>query len=98
MKMRIMYKRKQFAVEWEKPKNCEACGLVSPGKFGTNCHHYLYEFTTAQVRENPELIKKNTIWLCFPCHRVADAIRVRDDNYARALKIEEMIKCKKSET
>jgi len=90
MKMRILYRRSQFTVDWNKPKNCQACGNDG-GKHGCNCHHYKYEFKTTEVRKNPELLKKNTIWLCFPCHRVADAMRIVDESHDKAIEIRRLL-------
>lgn len=86
MKMQVLYRRKKFTVDWNKPLNCQACGN-NGGKKGCQCHHYRYEFKTEEVRRNHDLLKKNTIWLCFPCHRIADAVRIVDDNHDKAVRI-----------
>lgn len=39
-------------------------------------HHWLYEYTKKQVKENPMLGLKNTIVVCYPCHILADALRI----------------------
>ena len=90
MKLQVLYRRKKFVVDWNRPRTCQACGNDS-GKNGCQCHHYKYEFKTEEVRKDHDLLKKNTIWLCFPCHRVADAMRIVDTNHDKAIKIRERL-------
>lgn len=51
---------------------CEVCGY----KGLTNCHHWKYEFSTQQVRENPELALKNVVELCYIHHKIANALKL----------------------
>lgn len=73
--MKIKYRRIFVDVPIEKPKVCPCCS-ITPKPRGMNLHHWKYEFKTKEVRENPLLALKNTTWLCYSCHRVADAMRV----------------------
>jgi len=40
-----------------------------------NTHHWIYAHKTSEVRKNPNLAIQNTSVLCFPCHRIGDALR-----------------------
>ena len=74
MKKRIKYRRLSVIVEIpDKKLKCAICGK-SDRKL--DFHHYNYEFTTDQVRKNPQLALKNTLVLCYPHHKVADAFRI----------------------
>lgn len=64
-----------MTVQGERPGRCAACPAKEDGLGRVELHHYAYEYTTAQVRANPQLALENTIWLCYCCHKVADYIR-----------------------
>ena len=38
-------------------------------------HHFIYKYSQNKVKENPELALENTIIVCYPCHRLCDALR-----------------------
>jgi hypothetical protein len=71
VKFQVRYRRARVTVEGEKPEGCSACH--ASGR--VELHHYHYAYTTKEVRENPQLAFENGLWLCFPCHMIADAIR-----------------------
>ena len=50
---------------------CQCCGRT--GK--CDLHHWKYEFTTKEVKKNPELALKNTSELCFTCHNIANSMK-----------------------
>ena len=70
-RVRVRYWRAAFTVSVEKPSICECCGR----KGRLECHHWKYAYKTSEVRKNPQLALENTSWLCFTCHRIADAYR-----------------------
>jgi hypothetical protein len=90
--MRLKYRRATFTIECNKPTVCEACG----GKGKIDLHHYKYEFKTSEIRKNKLLILKNTIWVCFPCHQVADGIRRTEEQPERTRKIMDCINSKRT--
>ncbi len=75
-KRRLRYRRTVITLECDKPEICQCC---EKQRNKIDLHHIKYEFSTAEVRKNPELILKNTLWLCFHCHMIADAIRKIDE-------------------
>ena len=87
--MKIKYRRITVEVPRERPKKCAICGKEFKK---IDLHHFRYEFTTKQVKENPELALKNTIPLCYYDHRIADAIRKVMDNPERSKKIADILK------
>jgi hypothetical protein len=89
MSYTIKYKTKRAKVEGDKPTQCMCCGKT-PKKGGLHAHHTKYEFTVAEVRKNPELAKKNVIWLCYHCHRIANCLRIISENSVKANKINDL--------
>lgn len=74
--MKVKYRKIYVEVPgYKKGVKCECCGKI-PKPRGINLHHWVYAYTTKEVRENPKLAIKNTSLLCFACHRIGDAIRV----------------------
>lgn len=74
MKQAVTYKGKRIVVDvsYDVRKGvCECCGK----KGLTSRHHWLYEFTLKQVREQPVLALKNVSELCFLCHGAANTLR-----------------------
>jgi len=51
---------------------CTCCGKKCKG----DTHHFVYAYATKKVRKNPMLALENTTELCFPCHRVANALKL----------------------
>ena len=68
---KVRYRRAVIVVPDAPPLNvrCECCGKQH--KIST--HHFVYLYTTKEVRANPNLALLNTVHVCFPCHRVANA-------------------------
>jgi len=87
--MKIKYRKLTVEVEGERPKKCSICGKEFKK---IDLHHFKYEFTTEQVRKNPQLALKNTIPVCYYDHRIADAIRKVMDNPERSKKIAKLLK------
>ena len=56
---------------------CDGCGRrVGMEIKTTQLHHWIYQFETKTVRQNPQLALKNSNEFCFnPCHKAADALR-----------------------
>ena len=74
----VYYRRARIWLGWNPRRGvCEACGKTVKKKQITrsNMHHHRYAYTTNQVRKNPKLALHHTSELCYPCHRLADAIR-----------------------
>jgi len=72
-----MYKRTSIRIDAPKLDYCEGClKKKGEGIKKLDTHHWVYEFTTKEVKANPILVLKNTSVLCFRCHRIADAIRI----------------------
>ena len=86
----IRYKRISVKVDGEKPKVCACCGL-KPKPRGIHMHHTKYEYTIKQVKRNHELAKKNTIPLCYACHRVANAMRICEEHKKKVEKLKKLI-------
>ena len=86
MKIRIKYRRTTITLDTAElgriPAYCECCGkrkinlpYVTKGVKKLDFHHWIYAYTTEEVRKNPILVVENTSRLCFRCHMIADAIR-----------------------
>lgn len=88
MVYRIRYKTYTATVSGTKPKKCQVCGKTPKLLQG---HHTCYEYPVAQVRKNPDLAKQNVIWLCYHCHRIANALRVVFENKWKSDKLMEII-------
>jgi hypothetical protein len=80
MKIRVQYRRIRVTVEHDKLNVCQACD--KEGR--TELHHWLYAYSTDQVRASPQLALENTDEYCFLCHKVANAIRFLVENEKRA--------------
>ena len=76
MKYRIRYRRAQIAVNIDRKGHCLACKK----KGRTEFHHYSYEYTTKQARKDHQLAIRNTIELCYVCHKMADVIKKIDES------------------
>lgn len=95
MKRTIMYKKTRIRIEEElvnKPKICQGCNR----KLGKvikklDCHHWIYEFDSKEVKKNPILVLKNTSWLCFRCHRLGDAIRKIHEDFKKSIKLSKLM-------
>jgi len=59
-----------------RPKICSACSRESK----IDLHHWKYEWETKEVKKNPILALKNTQPLCMHCHRIANAMKLVDEN------------------
>jgi hypothetical protein len=81
MSYTIKYKRVRVKVEGDKPTICECC-LKKPNII--QCHHWVYRYSKKEVLENPNLTLKNTNFLCYFCHRIANSLRVEFENNERA--------------
>jgi len=79
VKRYIMYRKARILVDAPRPERCEACGRGRDVLKQIDTHHWKYAYTTAEVRAKPELVLENTVALCYPCHRAADAIRKLDE-------------------
>jgi hypothetical protein len=88
--MKIKYKRISVEVEGEKPKVCRCCEKEVKQR-GLHLHHTSYDYSTDEVRNNHSLALRNTVWLCYHCHRIANAMRICDENYEKTLKLIELI-------
>jgi hypothetical protein len=80
--MRIRYKTITVSVVGEKPKICRCCGKEAKPR-GLHCHHTKYEYPIDVVRASPMLATHNTVYLCYACHRVANSMRICDENYVK---------------
>ena len=79
MKQQVRYRRKTIKLDVPyliRIKQCRCCGRT--GK--TDLHHWVYEFPTKQVQKSKLLALKNTIELCYSCHRLANCISHLDHN------------------
>jgi hypothetical protein len=93
MSYSIRYKRMTVKVSGEKPDICDCC-MHRPNPKGLHMHHWKYGFTAQEIAKNPELSKKNTSPLCYSCHRVANAMRIVEENKLRSdvlLKLREKV-------
>ena len=90
MKIRVKYRRARVTVECNKPTICQACG--KKGKI--DLHHYRYVWKTKYVRENPIRALDNAVWLCYQCHRIADAIRKLDEDMIRQSEVVKILDVK----
>lgn len=93
-KVKVRYRRATFTVRIRggRPKKCEICGRE--GKI--DLHHFRYKYKTSEVRKDKQKALENTIWLCFSCHRLGDAVRMVDENREKAEKIMEATKVYKA--
>ena len=76
---KIRYRRALIVVPDAPPLTgvCECCGK----KRKCDTHHFVYAWSTKEVRLNPKLALENTAELCFnPCHRVANALKLLQEN------------------
>lgn len=85
----IKYKRIRVKVLGDKSTQCECC-LKTPKPRGMHTHHWKYEFTIKEVARNPELAKKNSTSLCYKCHRVANAMRIVEEEFKRVHVLEKL--------
>ena len=74
-KMRVMYRRARVTVWGRRTGICQACGL----RGRTEMHHTQYSYTTREVRKDPQRALRNTVELCFGCHRLANGLRILED-------------------
>jgi 5-methylcytosine-specific restriction endonuclease McrA len=81
---RLKYRRATFLVSGIKGDRCQCCGL-KPKKKGLHFHHRVYAYSTAEVRKHPQLALENTMQLCYRCHKIADALRITQENPAVVL-------------
>ena len=75
----IKYRNTNISIKSVKPirdKICKACRR----KGKTDLHHFAYVYPTKLVKKNHILALENTIELCYRCHRIANAMRICDDN------------------
>jgi len=91
--IKIKYKNAIVKHEGIKPTTCEVCGRQGKPR-GMQYHHFKYAYGVEEVRKRPELAFHNTIFVCFPCHKIADAIRITEKNPETAKKIRELIRKK----
>jgi hypothetical protein len=69
---------------------CDPCGLsVTMGEIKvTQIHHWVYAYKNETVQKNPLLVLENTVEVCFPCHQIADGLRmILTYNPERAVKV-----------
>lgn len=71
---------------------CTCCG--KPAK--TQLHHIVYQFTTKEIKEHPELALKNVIELCWYDHRLCNMLRQLEENKKRVKILRRLIKCLKN--
>jgi len=72
---------------------CEVCGRQGKPR-GMQYHHTKYAYGVEEVREKPELAFHNTIFTCFRCHLVLNAIRICEDNPKTVEKINRLLQNK----
>jgi len=75
----IMYRRTRLIIKSDKNIRkgiCESCGR----KEKTDLHHVVYAYSTKIVKKNHLLALENTVELCYRCHRIANAMRIEDEN------------------
>ena len=78
-KIRVKYRKLRVWVVAVRPKKCPVCWRVGQ----IQLHHWIYAYKTAEIRKEPRLVLKNATFLCFPCHKIGDAIRkVHEDKDA----------------
>jgi hypothetical protein len=87
--MKIKYKNVTAEVSGEKPTTCECCGNT-PKPRGLQFHHWRYKYTTKEVKERPELALEETSVLCFFCHRIANCIRILEENPDKVKRLEQL--------
>ena len=67
--------------EIPEPTQCEVCKRVKGEQIKQlQKHHFLYKYSKKKVKENPKLAFENTVALCYPDHRLADALRTIYDS------------------
>lgn len=82
----VRYKTIRVKDDKEKPTICLCCGK-KPKPRGMHLHHTKYEYSTKEVKENPQLGFKNTIPLCYSCHRIANCLRILEENPQKTKKL-----------
>jgi len=91
-KQSVKYRRATVLVETNykiRNKKCSVCGR----KGVTQLHHWKYKYTTKQVKENHILALEETQELCFFCHRIANAMKLCDDNPNITLQLNKSKEC-----
>ncbi len=90
--MKIKYRRLTVNLPEEiKPTICVVCGRAGNK---IDHHHYYYSYETKDVKKKPILVLDNTINVCFPCHLIADAVRITVEHKEISEKIRKMTKIK----
>ena len=77
----ITYRKTVIYIKSDEPLRtgvCRSCGRREK----TDLHHYCYAYKTSEVKKNHSLALMNTVELCYRCHRIANAMRIADDNPA----------------
>jgi len=80
MSYKIKYKSVRVEVSGDRPTHCECCGKRSNI---IQCHHTKYAYMAKEVLDNPELAKKNAVYLCYYDHRLANNLRILGENKER---------------
>ena len=89
--IKILYKRTSVKIpDFNRPIFCQCC-LKKPNK-SLECHHTKYAYTKKQVKANPKLALENTVFLCYHCHRIANCMRILEENPNKVFKLTELIK------
>jgi hypothetical protein len=82
MSYKIKYKTITVLVSGDKPTSCDVCAKT-PDPRGLQTHHWVYKYSIKEVKDNPELAKENTSTLCFFEHRLANCLRIIEENRER---------------
>jgi len=82
MSYKIKYKTITVIVSGNKPTSCDCCAK-RPDPRGLHTHHWLYKYSIKEVRDDPELAKENSSVLCFYDHRLANCLRILEENQER---------------
>lgn len=77
-------------LEGEKPLVCQVCNKTIAKHL--QAHHLTYAYSSDEVKKKPELAKENMIWVCYHCHRIANAIRIMFESPAQSARILTLIK------
>lgn len=86
--IKIKYRRLVVEVDVERPQLCSCCLRKMPK---IDFHHYKYAFKTSEVRLDPSLALLNGDFLCYPCHQVADALRIVESHKETVGKLQDLI-------